>query len=273
MNFTFAGVGFYVTGVKAPTSGIVSFIVDGGPVQTQNISSGNATIFWFRQMLLWQDNLTPATHTVLVNQSSPTGAGHLSLDTIIITRDSDLTGPSSSVPAPAGGTKTPSPNQPTVSTAPGSETGGSQVKGSGTNTGAIVGGVVAGVVALAAIGAAIFFWLRLRKVQSGAGAGERERPASEVRLAAYAPVSAWEPPLNSSVTFSPHTDYDQGPTGSTGSYAHSIGAASYGGYGAGSSTIGTTAAATSTAATPAWTTPNAPFVEKPTFGPPPYAHS
>lgn len=251
MNFTFAGVGFYVTGVKAPTSGIVSFIVDGGPVQTQNISSGNATIFWFRQMLLWQDNLTPATHTVLVNQSSPTGAGHLSLDTIIITRDSDLTGPSSSVPAPAGGTKTPSPNQPTVSTAPGSETGGSQVKGSGTNTGAIVGGVVAGVVALAAIGAAIFFWLRLRKVQSGAGAGERERPASEVRLAAYAP----------------------GPTGSTGSYAHSIGAASYGGYGAGSSTIGTAAAATSTAATPAWTTPNAPFVEKPTFGPPPYAHS
>jgi len=243
MNFTFAGVGVYLVGVKAPTSGIVSITIDNDPPQTRNISSGNATIFWFRQMLFGQDSLTPATHTVLVNQSSPTGSGHLSLDQIIITRDSDLTGPSSSTPAPPGsGTTKPSPNQPTASTSPGSEAGGSQSGKSGTNTGAIVGGVIAGVVALAAIGAAIFFWLRLRKAQSG----ERETPASEVRLAAYAPRP-------------------------TGSYAHSIGATSYGGYDAGSSTIGTTAATTATA--PTWTTPNAPFVEKPAFGPPPYAHS
>lgn len=59
---------------------------------------------------------------------------------------------------------------------------------SGTNVGAIAGGVVGGVVALAAIGLAIFFWLRRRRDKNGYASKGRFDVAAEDR---YAPTEGY----------------------------------------------------------------------------------
>ncbi|KDQ19874.1 hypothetical protein BOTBODRAFT_51253 [Botryobasidium botryosum FD-172 SS1] len=182
MNFTFVGTAVYLIGVKAPGSDVISITVDNTDPQTRNISSPDANVYWFRQMLFAQEGLNPGTHTFLVNHSSTAGS-RLSLDQIIISKDTDI--PSGTSGGPPKNTDAPdSAPQPAAQ----------------KNKGAIIGGAVAGVVALVAIGVALFLWLRLRKARSAA---RDTRGAPDVRQTTPAHASPWEPPLNSTVVFTP----------------------------------------------------------------------
>lgn len=77
----------------------------------------------------------------------------------------------------------------------GGSSGGNGGGSSGTNVGAIAGGVVGGVVALAAIGLAIFFWLRRRRDKNGYASKGRFDVAAEDRYAhteGYSDVHGYE---------------------------------------------------------------------------------
>jgi len=175
MNFTFDGRAVYLIGVKAPTSSLFSVIIDNGAPQYRNINSNTPNVYVFRQMLFDQEGLDPSkTHSFLANQSS--AGSHLSLNQIIITKDTDVT--------PTSSGSTPSATSPP-------ETAGTT---SHTSKVAIIGGVVGAVVAVIAIGVAIFLWLRLRKAKSF----EEYAPAAVQQN--YGPVDLWEPPANPTTT-------------------------------------------------------------------------